>query len=149
MFLQMSVCPQGGGGVHGCRGHAWLPGGHAWLVGGSVVAGWGHAWLPGGVHRIPRDTVNERAVRILLECILVQTSHYLITSSVTSGNWRLTKSQSVFHDTGHMKLCFTNSFTASGRILPKLYSRVHHPQHFNFIVHEYIIQHIFIHTQAV
>ena len=25
----------------------------------------------GGVHRIRRDTVNERAVRILLECILV------------------------------------------------------------------------------
>ena len=25
----------------------------------------------GGVHRIQRDTVNERAVRILLECILV------------------------------------------------------------------------------
>ena len=29
------------------------------------------AWLPGGVPRIRRDTVNERAVRILLECILV------------------------------------------------------------------------------
>ena len=37
-----------------------------------MVAG-GHAWLAGGggVHRIRRDTVNERAVRILLECILV------------------------------------------------------------------------------
>ena len=31
---------------------------------GVCVAG-GHAW------QIPRDTVNERAVRILLECILV------------------------------------------------------------------------------
>ena len=32
----------------------------------------GHAWLlGGGVRRIRRDTVNERAVRILLECILV------------------------------------------------------------------------------
>ena len=40
-----------GGGVRGCRG-----GGRAWL---------------GGAHRIRRDTVNERAVRILLECILV------------------------------------------------------------------------------
>ena len=28
-------------------------------------------WLLGGVRRIRRDTVNERAVRILLECILV------------------------------------------------------------------------------
>ena len=63
------------GGVCGCRGayvvaggHAWLPEGHAWLPEG-------HAWLPGGggVRRIRRDTVNERAVRILLECILVQT----------------------------------------------------------------------------
>ena len=40
--------------------------GRAWLLGGG-----GHAWLAGGVHRIRRDTVNERAVRILLECILV------------------------------------------------------------------------------
>ena len=44
-------------GVHGCRGHVWLPG--------------GCAWLPGGMRGIRRDTVNERAVRILLECILV------------------------------------------------------------------------------
>ena len=28
-------------------------------------------FLGGGMHRIRRDTVNERAVRILLECILV------------------------------------------------------------------------------
>ena len=27
--------------------------------------------VAGGVHRIRRETVNERAVRILLECILV------------------------------------------------------------------------------
>ena len=55
------------GGVHGCGGHAW------WW--GCVVAG-GHAWLHGGGVRgcgIRRDTVNERAVRILLECILVIT----------------------------------------------------------------------------
>ena len=78
----MCGCP---GGMCGCRGACvWLPGcvcgcwgacvvagGHAWLPGG-------HAWLPGGmrgcrggVRRIRRDTVNERAVRILLECILV------------------------------------------------------------------------------
>ena len=43
-----------GGGVHGCsRGCAWLlPGGHAWDM------------------TRYRDTVNERAVCILLECIL-------------------------------------------------------------------------------
>ena len=40
------------GGMCGCRG-------------ACMVAG-GHVWLPGG-----RDMVNERAVRILLECILV------------------------------------------------------------------------------
>ena len=31
----------------------------------------GHKWLRGGMHGIRRDTVNERAVSILLECILV------------------------------------------------------------------------------
>ena len=30
-------------------------------------------WGGGGVHRARRDTVNERAVRILLDCILVDT----------------------------------------------------------------------------
>ena len=50
MFLQVSVCPRGGG-VRGCsggacmvaRGGAWLLGGHAWLLGGACVA------APGGV----------------------------------------------------------------------------------------------------
>ena len=68
-------------------GHAWfLPGGHAWFLQG------GHAWLLpgeacmvswGGMHGCSQgevhvwdtmrygDTINERAVRILLECILV------------------------------------------------------------------------------
>ena len=49
------ACMAGGmhcGGMHG-RGHVWWGGGHAW--------------------QILRDTVNERAVRILLECILVTT----------------------------------------------------------------------------
>ena len=83
------------GGMHGCWGACmvggcawlwgcvWLPGacvvgeacvvagGGACMVGGCVVAG-GHAWLLGGVRRIRRDTVNERAIRILLECILVK-----------------------------------------------------------------------------
>ena len=44
-------------GVYGCgRGHAWL---------------WGGMCGCGCVRGIWRDTVNERAVRILLECILV------------------------------------------------------------------------------
>ena len=78
-------------------GHAWLAEGHAWLQGKCVVSR-GCVWLPGGMcgcqgvcmvvggmhgcrgacmvvgggmHRIRQDTVNERAVRILLECILV------------------------------------------------------------------------------
>ena len=76
------------GGVCGCSrgerawlllgGHAWLlvaMGGCAWLLLGGVhgCSRGGHAWFfpRGGVCRIRRDTVNERAVRILLECILV------------------------------------------------------------------------------
>ena len=61
MFLHVSVCPQVG------RGRAWQGG----VRGGGGVHGRG-ACLP---HMSPRqilqDTVNERAVRILLECILV------------------------------------------------------------------------------
>ena len=76
-------------------GHAWLPGGVCgcqgayMVVGGCMVAGvcgcWGMCMVArgvcvvaggmrgcrGGMRRIRRDTVNERAVRILLECILV------------------------------------------------------------------------------
>ena len=72
-------CPQDGacmaGGVHG-RGHAWQG---ACMAGGVCVAGGvhgrGHVWQGGHScspphHQILRDTVNERAVRILLECIL-------------------------------------------------------------------------------
>ena len=51
------LCVHGGGGMCG---------------GGEYVAGGGHAWQGGGrAWQILRDTVNERAVRILLECILV------------------------------------------------------------------------------
>ena len=42
------------GGMCGGRGHAW----------------WWGACMVGGVHGIRRDIVNERAVHILLECIL-------------------------------------------------------------------------------
>ena len=92
-------CSRGMGGMRGCSGGgcvvAWgacmvAPGGHAWfLVGGMhvffggacMVFSGGCAWFfsgetcvvfsGGGMRRIRRDTVNERAVRILLECILV------------------------------------------------------------------------------
>ena len=81
-----------GWGMHGCRGMCGCWGGHAWMpegmcgcqgvcmvARGGVCGCGGHAWLwrgacvvvGGGVHRIRQDTVNERAVRILLECILV------------------------------------------------------------------------------
>ena len=50
------------GGMHGCGEHA--------CCGGTCMVG-GCAWLQGGMHRTRRDTVNERAVRILLECILI------------------------------------------------------------------------------
>ena len=50
-------------------GHAWFfPGGHVWFFLGGM-----RGFSGGGcVRRIRRDTVNERAVRILLECILVK-----------------------------------------------------------------------------
>ena len=83
------------GGMCGCSGGAcvvalggcaWLlQGGHAWLLqGGCAWLLWwgmrgcsgGHAWLLLGGHAWDTtrygDTVNERAVRILLECILVE-----------------------------------------------------------------------------
>ena len=80
------------GGMRGCsRGHVWLlPGGCVVALGGNAwLLPGGHAWLlwgvcmvaPGGVHGclgghawdMTRygDMVNERAVHILLECILV------------------------------------------------------------------------------
>ena len=53
------------GGVHGRGGHVWQGVGHAWqgvcILGGAYVAG--------GSMQILRDTVNERAVRILLESV--------------------------------------------------------------------------------
>ena len=83
-------------------GHAWLlPGGHAWLLWGAcmVLFGgcvwfylggmhgfiWGACmvFIQGGMHgffsffRIQWDTVNERALRILLECILVVILRYI------------------------------------------------------------------------
>ena len=98
MFLQVSVilstggaCVVAWGGVRGYSwGCAWLlwggmhgcsPGGHAWLLwggmcgcsrGACVVAPGGRAWF------FQWDTVNERAVHILLECILVSQGGFYI-----------------------------------------------------------------------
>ena len=74
MFLQVSVCPRGGG-------HAWQGTCVMWGVHGR-----GHAWQGGGVrgrrgvHGEGRDTFNERAVRILLECILVKCINLIETA---------------------------------------------------------------------
>ena len=89
----------GGACVVALGGCAWLlwgqtcvvaPGGHAWLLlgggacmvahwGACVVALWGHAWLLSWGHAWDTtrygDTINERAVCILLECILVFEYH--------------------------------------------------------------------------
>ena len=86
------------GGMRGCLGRLHgFSGGHAWLLRGVCVVALGGAWLlPGGVHGCSgvcgfsggsmhgcsggghawdtmryADTVNEWAVHILLECILV------------------------------------------------------------------------------
>ena len=67
------------GGMHGCQeGACVVAGGCVWLQGGMHGCQ-GACMFAGGVHdyregmcRARRDTFNERAVRILLECILVQ-----------------------------------------------------------------------------
>ena len=92
------VCLSTGGGICG-RGCAWqgracVAGGHAWQ-GGTCMAG-GCAWQGAGMHgmggmhgrgacvpqQILWDTVNERVVRIILECILVL--HIFIVETHTS-----------------------------------------------------------------
>ena len=81
---QRGVCMVAGGAcmvarghVHGCGGMCMVSGGmcgcgeHAWLQGGMCGCGGTCMVVGGGMHRIQRDTVNEWAVCILLECILV------------------------------------------------------------------------------
>ena len=72
-------------GLHGCEGHAWqqaclgghaCPGVHVWgacMAGGCVWPGSVHAMHDPPVWYYEIRSVNERAVRILLECILVMT----------------------------------------------------------------------------
>ena len=69
-----------GGGMHG-GGCAWqgvcMAGGHAWQVGmhdrrACMARGVCMPWMPPAADTMRYgDTVNERAVRILLECILM------------------------------------------------------------------------------
>ena len=70
------VCAWLPGDMHGCRGQAWLPGGMGGCWGGMHgCRGMHGCWVVcgcwGGLLRIWWDTVNKRAVCILLECILV------------------------------------------------------------------------------
>ena len=71
------LCPRGGGG------HVWWWGA---CVAGGGMCGWGvhgsgvcvaggHVWWGGHAWQILRDMVNEQAVRILLQCILVTRMH--------------------------------------------------------------------------
>ena len=77
MFLQVSVCPRvgGGGAWQGgvCGGGGMHSRGVCVARGAGVAGGWWGVCMAGGCPppQILRDTVNERAVRILLECILV------------------------------------------------------------------------------
>ena len=97
------------GGVRGCGGHAWLQGacvvagggcvvvgGHAWLRGAYIVAGGmrgcrGACMVAGGMRGIRRNTVNQGAVRILLECILVILAIWIgIGIGIGVGQWKQT-----------------------------------------------------------
>ena len=113
----------GGGGVHGGRGCVWWwgacqvaggmcsGGGMHVGRGACVVAGgmcgcrghacWGACVVAGGMHGIRRDTVNEQAVCILLECILVIIL-FIVCQFVT---WPSTKLAPV---------CFNRFMIASG-----------------------------------
>ena len=77
----MCGCSMWGWGMHGCWGACVVAGGVHGCWGVCVVEG--ACMVAGGcVHRIRRDTVNERAVRILLECILVNFITGYIASSL-------------------------------------------------------------------
>ena len=79
------------GCVHGCVGVCMVKGGGMHGEGGCVVKV-GHLWqrgaclAKGGVHGIWWDTINERAVCILLECILVNIHYPAPTKAVYKGN---------------------------------------------------------------
>ena len=103
MFSQVFVCPRGGGGdLHaGGRGSASKAGGSVSRGRGGLHPG-GGVWIRAGLHpgrgigqtsppnRILQDTVNEREIRILLECILV---YYRNTASPLSSPKRRHRQQ--------------------------------------------------------
>ena len=82
-YVFTGVCLSTGGGACMVGGGCMVAGGCAWLqgdmcgcLGAFMVAGGMHscrggAWLRVGMRRLRQDTVNEQAVHILLECILV------------------------------------------------------------------------------
>ena len=78
--MAVGACMAGGmwqGSMHGRGGEACVAGGDMHGKGGGRawqwgVCGRGAAWQGGHAWQILRDMVNERAVRILLECILVR-----------------------------------------------------------------------------
>ena len=85
----LGACVVARGGMHGCQGGVHGCGGVCGC--GDVCGcqgGWGHAWLLGlhgclgGMHKIRQDTVKERAVRILLECILVELSIHIFSRKI-------------------------------------------------------------------
>ena len=84
------------GGMCGCSGgHAWLLwGGMHGCSGGMRGCSGGHVW---DTTRYG-DTVNERAVRILLECILV------IAGSLESANSSILAARRLFKDFGGEKI---------------------------------------------
>ena len=66
-MVAQGACMVALGGMHGCSGGACMV-----FLGGMHGFFWGTCmFFPGGIHRIQRDMVNERAVCILLQCILV------------------------------------------------------------------------------
>ena len=76
MVAPRGLCVVALGVMHGCCGGcAWLLWGDAWLLlGGRHGCSWGgHVW---DMMRY-RDMINEQAVPILLECILVALKFYL------------------------------------------------------------------------
>ena len=65
-------------GMHGCGGHAWLRGCMCGCGGCAVLPG-GMCGCQGGMCRIRWNTVNEQAVHIILECILVANLWWVYT----------------------------------------------------------------------
>ena len=101
-------CPQGGAWQGGMRGRGGIHRGRAWCMHGGCMAGGmagGCAW------QILRDTVNERTVRILLECILVtskclKAKMYSHTQQIFSFNESMTFTVLVNKPDRAHKMCF-------------------------------------------